>query len=111
MNAFLERIASDFLENLPSQRKTHRDKIATLVSTMLYVQDSNLMVLASGLPRNIASQEKRYQYVERYLSNKAIEIAPVMEAYAVKIFRQISESGEVIQLMLDQSQIRGDSSC
>ena len=108
MDALLEVLTSDFLMNLPSQRKTHRDKIATLVATMLHVQDSNLMVLASGLPRKISSQEKRYQYVERYLSNKAIEIAPVMKVYASKIFRQIMDSGDAIHLMLDQSQIRGD---
>ena len=108
MDALLEEMTSDLLEKLPAQRKTRRDKIATLIASMLHVQNSNLMVLASGLPRNIASQEKRYQYIERYLSNKAIEIAPVMEAYAGEIFERFKESDEIIQLMLDQSQIRGE---
>lgn len=108
METVIGHITSDLLAKLPWQRKTHRDKLAVLVSTLLRVQESNLMVVASGLPRKIASADKRYQYVERYSANDAIAVAPVMAAYAGEIFARLAAAGEVVHLMLDQSQIRGD---
>lgn len=108
METVIARITSDLALKLPWQRGTHRDKLAVLVGTLLRVQESNLMVVASGLPRKIASADKRYQYVERYLANDAIAVAPVMAAYAGEIFARLLAAGEVVHLMLDQSQIRGD---
>jgi hypothetical protein len=108
MEELIACITSDLCVKLPHQRKTHRDKLAILVGTLLRVQESNLMVLASALPRKIASVDKRYQYIERYLTNEAIAVAPIMKAYAGEIFARVAASGEVIHLMLDQSQIRGD---
>lgn len=108
MEAVIDRITGDLCVKLPWQRKTHRDKLAILVGTLLRVQESNLMVLASALPRKIASVDKRYQYVERYLANDAIAIAPIMAGYAGEIFARLAAQGEAIHLMLDQSQIRGE---
>ena len=45
---FTRQIWADLQNRLPTQRKTQRDKLAVLVSTMLHVKSANLMEPKGG---------------------------------------------------------------
>ena len=99
------RVGEDFHARLPSYHKSRAEGLVTLTSVMLEVKSANMNELAAGLPRDIVSKEHRYQYVERVLANRHIDSDEIMAAYAGEIFRRLSNNGQVIVLMIDQSKI------
>lgn len=100
-----KQIICDLKERFPSQRKTQRDKLGLLVATMLEVRSANLMDLASVLPRPIERIEKRYQWIERFVSNDLVDCDTVMAPFAREVLDRISASGERPVLLIDQSQV------
>ena len=71
-------IVADLEAKLPGQRKTQRGKLGLLVATMLAVRSANLMDLAASLPRPCERVDKRYQWIERFLSNDRVSVDAVM---------------------------------
>jgi hypothetical protein len=102
LNAAIE---ADFLERLPGYHKSRREGLCLLAGLMLDVRSANLMELSAALPREIADADKRYQYIERVLSNPHIDVDEVSGAYAREVLEMLSADGLTIVLMMDQSHI------
>lgn len=106
-SAVNEAIAADFAERLPGYHKSRREGLTLLSSIILDVKSANLMELSAALPRDIGTIDHRYQYVSRLLGNFHIDCGEIMQAYVRDVFARLSEHGETIVLMLDQSHING----
>lgn len=100
-------VEADLVRRLPGMNKARRRGVALLSGAMLTARSANLMELAAVVPREIASPEKRYQYVERILANQAIDCDAVGGSLAGEIFARQTARGLTIVLMLDQSHING----
>lgn len=98
-------IESDLAKRFAGQRKTQRGKLALLAATMLDVRSANLMDLAASLPRPIKRIEKRYQWIERFVANDLVVVDDIMTSFAREVFERISQTGEQLVLMIDQSQV------
>ena len=102
-----EGIIEDLGRRLPGQRKTQREKLGLLVSTMVEVRSANLMDLAASLPRATERVDMRYQWIERLLSNDLVEIDMVMAPYVKAAVARIGATGQRLVLMIDQTQASG----
>jgi len=96
-------IIADLEAKLPRQRKTQRGKLGLLVATMLAVRSANLMDLAASLPRPCERVDKRYQWIERFLSNARVSVDAVMAPYARELLKLAAGNGQHLILMIDQS--------
>lgn len=103
----IEHVALGIIANLeaklPGQRKTQRGKLGLLVATMLAVRSANLMDLAASLPRPCERVDKRYQWIERFLSNARVSVDAVMAPYARELLKLAAGNGQHLILMIDQS--------
>jgi hypothetical protein len=97
-------IIADLAARLPGQRKTQRAKLGLLVATMLEARSANLMDLAAALPRPAERVDMRYQWIERLLANRHLEVDAVMAAYARELLARAAISGRQLVLILDQTQ-------
>jgi len=84
-----EGIKADLKQRLPGQRKTQRDKLSLLVTTMLHVRSDNLVELASGLSRPGHRWDMGYQWIARFLANDLVScdnerLAPTSPACSVQ---------------------------
>jgi hypothetical protein len=96
-------IVADLEAKLPGQRKTQRGKLGLLVATMLAVRSANLMDLAASLPRPCERVDKRYQWIERFLSNDRVSVDAVMAPYARELLTLAARTARQLILMIDQS--------
>lgn len=96
-------IVADLEAKLPKQRKTQRGKLGLLVATMLDVRSANLMDLAASLPRPCKLVSKRYQWIERFLSNDLVDADEVMAPYGREVLERLCAGGQTLVLMIDQS--------
>ncbi len=102
--AAAEAMAADLAVRLPRQRKTQRGQLALLVATMLEARSANVMDLAASLPRAVDRLDMRYQWVARALANPLIDPDEVMAPYGREVLQRLSESGQRIVLIIDQTQ-------
>jgi len=98
-------IEEDFWARFPGYHKSRGEGLAALCGVMLQVRSANLMELASALPRQIGTQDHRYQYISRLLANEHIDCDGIAGGYAREVFERLSVGGQTIVLMLDQSHI------
>jgi hypothetical protein len=105
LSSILTAIECDFVERFPGYHKSRREGLALLSSVMLESRSANLMELAAALPRDIGSKDHRYQYISRVLANSHIDCDEIMRGYATEVFARLSEQGQTIVLMMDQSHI------
>jgi Transposase DDE domain len=101
----IDRIDGDLAVRLPQMNKARRRGLAQLSGVMLTVRSANLMELSAALPREIASSDKRYQFVERLLANPKLGCDEVSCAFAREVIVQQAARGQIVVLMLDQSHI------
>lgn len=104
LNTALEE---DFKKRLPRYHKSRREGLCLLASLMLEIRSANLMELSAALPREIAHADERYRYVERLLANAHIDVDDVAGAYARAVLGKLSDRGQTLALMMDQSHING----
>jgi hypothetical protein len=95
-------IGLELRQRLPDQRKTQRENLALLISTMLEVRSANLMALAAGLPRAAARADMRYQWITRLLANDLVVCDEVMEPFAREVLAKAGAEGRVV-LIMDQT--------
>jgi hypothetical protein len=100
-----EGIKADLKQRLPGQRKTQRDKLAIMVTTMLHVRSANLVELASGLPRQSDRWDMGYQWISRFLANDLVSCDAVMQPFAREILARLAEAGGPVPLILDQTKV------
>jgi hypothetical protein len=105
IGVWVEGIKAELAQRLPRQRKTQRDKLAVLMATMLHVRSTNLVELAAGLPRASDRWDMGYQWISRFLANDLVCCDEVMEPFACETLARLTESGEPIPLILDQTKV------
>lgn len=98
-------IEDDFKVRLPGYHKSRREGLCLLSALVLDCRTPNLMELAAGLPRDIAHEDKRCQYIERQLSNARTDVDGVSGAYAREVLEKLAADGRTIVLMMDQSHV------
>ena len=105
LHSLNQAIEEDFQARLPGYHKSRREGLCLLSALMLECRTPNLMELAAALPREIATPDKRYQYIERQLSNPHIDVDKVSSAYARSVLERLCAEGQTLILMIDQSHI------
>ncbi len=105
LSSGIEAIGKDFTARFPGYHKSRSEGLAVLCGVMLQVRSANLMELASALPRQIGTQDHRYQYISRLLANQHIDCDEIAAGYASEIFERLSAQGQTIVLMIDQSHV------
>ena len=102
---FSDQLRQELLDRLPSQRKTQRVALSSLVSAMLEARSSNTAVLSAVLPRDVARSDMRLQWVSRFLSNPRVKPWEVMAPFSLEAIENARESGEPLTVMIDQSKV------
>lgn len=105
LSTVVAAVDSDFRLRHPDYHKSRREGLVTLVGLMLEARSANLMELAAVLPREIATADDRYQYIERQLKNDKIDAAATIEPYALEVIGRLAARGETVILQFDQSHI------
>ena len=98
-------VADDLARRLPLMNVARRRGISQVVAAMLTVRSANMVELGNVLPRQIASWEKRYQFVERVLGHPKTSCDAVMASFAGQVASALAASGETLIVMMDQSHI------
>lgn len=98
-------VETDLARRLPLMNVARRRGISQVVAAMLTVRSANMVELGNVLPREIASWEKRYQFVERVLGHPKTDCDAVMAGFASEVAAALAASGETLILMMDQSHI------
>lgn len=99
-----KEIRGELLKRLPKQRKTQRDKLSTLVATMLLGRSGEAMTLGQYLPHSSDNRLSRFQWIKRFLANHLVCPAEVMEPFAREVLAQLAAKGRQVVLIIDQSQ-------
>jgi hypothetical protein len=107
VSALMSAIEADFQRRHPGYHKSRREGLSVLAGVMVDVRSGNLMELAAGLPREIATAEHRYQYIERHLKNPAIVPDAVIKPYALEVIERLAANGRTVVFQMDQSHING----
>lgn len=100
-----DAIAKEFLQRLPTQRKTQREALSLLVATMLEVRSPNTNDLAAAFPVETERLDMRQQRISRILQNKHISYLDVMEPFAKEVLALFTGT---LVLCIDQSHIADD---
>ena len=98
-------IRDDLLSRLPHQRKTQRDKLAILVSTMLTFRSGSVMELGHGLSIETTDSLSRFQWIKRFLGSDLVDVDEVMGSFSREILTRVCASGQQPVLIIDQSTI------
>jgi hypothetical protein len=98
-------VDDDLVRRLPWMNCARRRGVSQVVAAMLAVRSANLVELGNALPREIASWEKRYQFVERVLGNSKIDCDEVIASLAGEVAVKLSAQGQTLIVMMDQSHI------
>ena len=88
-------IRDDLLSRLLHQRKTQRDKLAILVSTMLRVRSGSVMELGHGLPIETTDSLSRFQWIKHFLGNDLVDVDKVMGSFSREILTRVCASGSL----------------
>lgn len=105
MKNVFESILKDLSNRVTGLKKPHLKGVALIATAILYCRSPNLMILGSVLDRKINSPEKRYQYVSRVISNPRINIDDVMKGFVPELIEKITQTGETLIVMMDQSKM------
>ena len=100
-----DAVEADLLVRIPEMNKARRRGLSQVVAAMLTARTANMVELGNVLPRDIASWEKRYQFVERLVSNPHLDCDAVMARFAGEVAAALAAKGETLVVMLDQSHI------
>ncbi len=104
LQAVVRAISDDMARRLPKQRKTQREKLATLTAALLFERTVNLMELGHVLPIESTTPGTRYQWIKRTLANELIDPADVVAPYGREVLEKASANGRQPILIIDQSQ-------
>ena len=106
---FSDQLRQELLDRLPSQRKTQRVALSSLVAAMLEARSANTAVLSAvlsaALPRDAARSDMRLQWVSRFLSNPRVKPWEVMAPFSLEAIENARENGEPLTVMIDQSKV------
>lgn len=91
--------------------KPQRIGLADLTASLLATRSINTSELANVLPRDVKSDEERYRYINRWLSNDKIDPIRVMNGFIPELLELMYSNGKTAILMMDQSKISDGFEC
>lgn len=104
-------IESDMSSRDTGLHKPHITGLSDLAASVLSCHSVNTSELASILPRAVKSDEERYRYINRLLSNPRIDPVSVMKGYVPEVIDKLLSNVQTIVLMMDQSKISDGFEC
>ncbi len=108
----LSEIINDDLEGRDTGlSKPQAAGLADIAAAVIVTRSINTSELANILPREVKSDEERYRFINRWLSNKHINPIRVMHGFIPEIMELVSAQGQKVVLMLDQSKISDGFEC
>ena len=111
----IPHVAAVIEEDLQSRdtglSKPHRIGLADIAASVLATRNVNTTEIANILPRDVKSNEERYRYINRWLANNKINPLRAMRGFVPEMMEALSEKGQTVVLMLDQSKIRDGFEC
>jgi len=91
--------------------KPQRIGLADLTASLLATRSINTSELANVLPRDVKSDEERYRYINRWLSNDKIDPILVMNGFIPELLELMYSNDKTAILMMDQSKISDGFEC
>jgi len=91
--------------------KPQRIGLADLTASLLATRSINTSELANILPRDVKSDEERYRYINRWLSNDKIDPLRVMSGFIPELLELMYSNDRTAILMMDQSKISDGFEC
>jgi hypothetical protein len=108
----LAEIIKDDLEGRDTElSKPQAGGLADIAAAVLITRSVNTSELANVLPRDVKSNEERYRFINRWLSNKHVDPIKVMSGFIPEIISLINAQGQIAILSIDQSNISGSFEC
>ncbi len=104
-------IEEDLQDRDTGLSKPHRVGLADLAASVLASRSVNTSEIANILPRKVKSDEERYRYINRWLANEKIDPLRAMRGFVPEMMEALSEKGQTVILMLDQSKISEGFEC
>ncbi|MBS0186325.1 MAG: transposase [Proteobacteria bacterium] len=104
-------IEEDLRDRETRLHKAHIEGIADLTATVLACWNFNSGDWISILPRKTGDEKSKERYISRLLSNPLIKPFYVMRGFIPEIAEMLTEQGQTLVLMLDQSKIREGFEC
>jgi hypothetical protein len=92
-------------------QKPHIPALADLTACALTTRSVNSGEWIVQLPRNACNREAKERYIMRFLANPLICPVQVMGGFVPELLDRLSQQGETIVLMLDQSKIADGLEC
>jgi len=92
-------------------QKAHIPALADLASCALTTRSVNSSEWIVQLPRTNCNREAKERYIMRFLANKLVYPHKVIAGFVPQLLGQLSEHGETVVLMLDQSKIADGFEC
>ncbi|MDB2613795.1 transposase [Chlamydiales bacterium] len=91
--------------------RPQRIGLADLTASLLATHSVNTSELANVLPRDVKSDEERYRYINRWLSNNKIDPIRVMNGFIPELLELMYSGDKTAILMMDQSKISNGFEC
>lgn len=104
-------IELDLMTRETALQKAHIPALADLASCALTTRSVNSSEWIEQLPRTKCNREAKERYIMRFLANKLVCPMTVMNGFVSQLLGQLSERGETVVLMLDQSKIADGFEC
>lgn len=92
-------------------KKSHIYGLSDIVASVLSIRSVNTIEIAQVLPRTVEQEESKQRYLWRFLSNPAIDPLRVMGGVMPHLMESVTQKGETVVLMLDQTQITPEFQC
>lgn len=106
-----EVIEKDLEDRDTGLSKPGRVGLADIAASVLITRSINTSELANVLPRNVKSDEERYRYINRWLSNDKIDPIRVMNGFIPELMELMYTNEKTAILMMDQSKISEGFEC
>ena len=104
-------IEEDLRDRETGLYKTHIAGLADLAACVLACRNVNSGDWIAVLPRKTGEEQSKERYIHRVLSNPLIIPPSVMMGFIPEIVEMLTEQGQTIILMLDQSKISDGFEC
>lgn len=98
-------IERDLADRKTGLSKPQREGLADIASSILVCRSVTTSELAAVLPRQGKTDESRFRYIHRWLSNQKIDPGKVMQHGISELVELLGEGGQTVVMMLDQTQI------
>ena len=104
-------IEVDLFQREVALHKPHVKALSDLVACALTTRSVNSSEWIEQLPRILCKKKSKERFISRFLSNIHVTPNGIMSSYVSELIQKLSEKGETVVLMLDQSKIKDGFEC